>query len=197
MKRVFSVLVAVVLAVVVWQPVWAANPGAKAAKNQPAEPGAVVVAATVVTATVDAIDAAKRTVTLKRPDGQTKTLKAGPEVRNFDQIKVGDQVKATFVEELAVFVKKSDAPASTDETTTVALAPKGAKPGILVADTQVVTAKIEAVSYKNRTVTLRGPEGNKKTLKVGKNVANFKEVKKGDEVSVRFTEALAIIVEKP
>jgi len=155
------------------------------------------VAAAEMTATVDAIDAANRTVTLKGPEGQTRTLKAGPEVRNFDQIKVGDLVKATFLEELAVFVKKSDAPPSAEETTTVTLAPKGAKPGVVVTDTKVVTAKIESVNKKKRTVTLKGPDGKKKTLKVGKNVANFHEVKKGDEVYIRFTEALAILVEKP
>jgi len=96
----------------------------------------------------------------------------------------------------AVFVKKADAPPSADETETVALAPKGAKPGLIVADTQVVTAKIEAVNYRKRTVTLKGPEGQTRILKVGSNVKNFKEVKKGDEVVVRFTEALVILVEK-
>jgi hypothetical protein len=29
---------------------------------------------------------------LKLPDGTTETFKAGPEVRNFDKLKVGDQV---------------------------------------------------------------------------------------------------------
>ncbi len=198
MKRGWSLaVVALFLATVAWQPLWAAEPKAKAAKKQASEPGAVVVAAAEMTATVDAIDAANRTVTLKGPEGQTRTLKAGPEVRNFDQIKVGDLVKATFLEELAVFVKKSDAPPSADETTTVTLAPKGAKPGVVVTDTKVVTAKIESVNQKKRTVTLKGPDGKKKTLKVGKNVANFHEVKKGDEVYIRFTEALAILVEKP
>ena len=116
---------------------------------------------------------------------------------NFDQIAVGDQVTTTFVEELAVFVRKSDAPPSADEAETVALAPKGAKPGAVVANTQVLTAKIEAINYKNRTVSLKGPDGQVKTLKVGNNVKNFKAVKKGDEVVVRFTEALAITVAKP
>jgi hypothetical protein len=169
----------------------------KTGKKQAGEPGAVVVAVVTSTATVDAIDAAKRKVTLKWPDGKTKTLKVGKEAINFDQIAVGDRVNTTFVEELAVFVKKSDAPPSAEETETVALAPKGAKPGVIVADTQVLTAKIEAIDTKNRTVTLKGPEGQSKTLKVGKNVKNFKALKKGDEVVVRFTEALAIIVEKP
>jgi|WetSurMetagenome_2_1015567.scaffolds.fasta_scaffold01565_14 hypothetical protein len=196
MKKLLCVGVAAALFVAFAQFALAASPDAKTGKKQAGEPGAVVVAAVTATATVDAIDTAKRKMTLKWPDGKTKTIKVGKEVVNFDQIAIGDKVNTTFVEELAVFVKKSDAPPSAEETETVALAPKGAKPGVIVADTQVVTAKIEAINYRTRTVTLKGPAGQPKTLKVGNNVKNFKTVKKGDEIVVRFTEALAIIVEK-
>jgi hypothetical protein len=44
-------------------------------------------------------------------------------------------------------------------------------------------------------VTLRGPQQKAVTLKVGKEAKRFDEVKKGDEVVVRHTEALAINVE--
>ena len=44
------------------------------------------------TATVVGMDYANRTGTLKFPDGTTVTFKASPEARNFDQLKVGDQV---------------------------------------------------------------------------------------------------------
>ncbi len=43
----------------------------------------------------------------------------------------------------------------------------------------------------------KGPEGNTRTIKVDPGVKRFKEVKKGDEVVVRLTEALAISVQKP
>ncbi len=42
----------------------------------------------------------------------------------------------------------------------------------------------------------KGPEGNTRTIKVDPGV-RFKEVKKGDEVVVRLTEALAISVQNP
>ena len=47
-----------------------------------------------------------------------------------------------------------------------------------------------------RTVTLKGPEGKIQTYKVGEEVKNFKQVKKGDQVVLRVTEALALEVEK-
>ena len=40
-------------------------------------------------ATVQSVDSAARTVTLKLSDGSTHVYKCGPEVRNFDQIHAG------------------------------------------------------------------------------------------------------------
>jgi hypothetical protein len=148
------------------------------------------------TATVDAIDKEKRMVTLKFADGKTQSLKLGPEVRNFDQIAVGDQVKATYAESVAIAVRKSDEKPTAATTQTVQVAPKGAKPGVIVTDTSEITAKVEAIDYTKRTVALKGPEGNVRTFSVDKSVQKFKNVKVGDEVVVRVTEALAIVVEK-
>src|SRR5512134_3592694 len=63
-------------------------------------PGGIIVETYKNTATVTAIDAANRKVTLVTPDGRKETFKAGPEVVNFDQIRIGDQVKATLTEQL-------------------------------------------------------------------------------------------------
>ena len=45
-----------------------------------------------MTATITAIDKATRDVTLKGPQGNEMTVTAGPEVKNFEKLKVGDQV---------------------------------------------------------------------------------------------------------
>jgi hypothetical protein len=79
----------------------------------------------------------------------------------------------------------------------VAGAPGGQLPGVMVVDTVKITATVEAVDYAKRTVTLKGPEGNTVTLKVDKSAKDFKNVKKGDQVVARFTEAVAISVQKP
>ena len=54
------------------------------------------------TATVTSIDKASRKVTLVDAAGIKTTVKAGPEIINFDQIRVGDQLKITATEELVV-----------------------------------------------------------------------------------------------
>jgi uncharacterized protein RhaS with RHS repeats len=163
--------------------------------SQGAEPEVVAVTAVTVTSTVEAVDAGKRTVMLTGPKGTT-TYKAGKDVVNFDQIKVGDQVKATVIDELAVYLRKAGTPPSLGEGTVVALAPKGAKPGMFLANTTEIADKITAVDAGNRTVTLQGLSGKPRTFKVGANV-NLADVKKGDDVVVRYTEALAVLVETP
>ena len=55
-------------------------------------------------ATVQAIDTNLRTITLALPSGTTATYKVGPKVKHFNHVKVGDKVKATVTEELAVYV---------------------------------------------------------------------------------------------
>ncbi|MEI7636702.1 MAG: hypothetical protein WCJ37_05310 [Syntrophus sp. (in: bacteria)] len=199
MKKRFIVLAMAAILAVGTQFAFAADPAApaaKPAKKQTGEPGAVVVDTVKATAKVTAIDAAKRTVTLEM-DGKSKTITCGPEVRNFDQIKVGDLLKVTFVEALAVYLQKAGAPAGGEEVKTVTLAPKGSKPGVLVTDTIVLKAKIDAVDAKKGTVTITTPAGETKTMKVDKKVKGLKALKKGDDIVVRYTEALAIVVEAP
>ncbi len=198
MKKVLSLVLAVVLVFVFAQFVMAQEAGKKAqsAKKKVKKPAAVVVEAISATATVDAVDAEKRKITLKLADGKLQTFKLGPEVRNFDQIKVGDQINTTYAESIAVYVRKSDDKPSAEEVQTVRLAPKGAKPGILITDTFEIIAKVEAIDCNKRTVTLKGPEGNLKTVPVARGVKNFKNINVGDNVIMKITEAMALYVEK-
>jgi len=195
MKRIFAVLTAVLM--VFASISFAVAQQADAPKKAVGKPGIIIVDEVVVTATVEAVNYEKRTVALKGPEGKIKTVKIDKDVKNFDQIKVGDKVTATFYESTAVYVRKSDAPPGEGEVASVRVAPKGKKPGVVAVDTIQITAKIEAIDYKKRSLTLKGPEGNAMTFKVDKGVKNFDQVKKGDEVVIRNTEALAIKVEKP
>jgi hypothetical protein len=163
-------------------------------KNSADRPGVVVVDATSITATVEAIDHDKRTIALKGPRGNVLVTKAGPEIKNFKQIKTGDKVTAKYYEATAIYVRKSDEQPYAEETKTVQVAPPGERPAAIAIDTAEITARVEDIDYQNRTVTLRGPQKTA-TLKVGKDVKRFGEVKRGDEVVVRHTEALAINVE--
>jgi hypothetical protein len=164
--------------------------------TKPGVPGGVAVDTYEVTATVTGIDAATRKVTLVSPDGKKTTYKAGPEVVNFPQIQIGDQVKVKAVESLVVFLKKKGEPSGDFAATGVAVAPEGAKPGAAMAETVEITAKVAALDLKRHKATLLFPDGVKQTVKVRKDV-DLTKVNVGDEVVLRSTEALAILVEKP
>ncbi len=204
-KELTAVLVGAILTMGT-QSVFAADPAAPAAKPEAAvkqaakkpvvEAGTIVVETVKATAKVTAIDAAKRMVTFEM-DGKSKTITCGPEVKNFEQIKVGDLLKINFVEALAVYIQKAGAPAGGAEVRTVTLAPKGAKPGILVTDTLVLQAKVEAVNAKKGLLTVTTPDGVTKTIKVAKHVKELKGLKKGDDIIVKATADLAVIIESP
>lgn len=171
-------------------------PGDRIVAYQAGEPGGTVVQTTKTSATVTGIDAANRKVTLVSPEGKKTTFKAGPEVVNFDQIKVGDQVKATVVEELVVFLRTKGDPAGDGQAAAVALAPVGAKPGVLMADTVQVTAQVTKIDLKRHRATLQFPDGTTESFAVRQDVDLTKR-QVGEEVVIRRTEALAIRVEKP
>jgi len=159
-------------------------------------PGKVAGAATTeVTAKVTAVDPAKRTVTLQGAGGKTRTIEVGDQVRNFDQIKVGDTVHAKYTQALALELKKGGGamPAPTEEGAITPPPAPGAKPGGTIARKVTMTAEVIAVDQAKQMVTLRGPAGNEVDVEA-QDPTQLQNVKKGDHVQVTYVEALAIRV---
>ncbi len=160
------------------------------------EPGKAKAVRTVeISARVVSIDKAARTVTLKGLRGNLVDVVAGDEIRNFDQIKVHDRVVVRYTEALALELRKTK---SGSRDVTVSEGSSQAKPGEqpAAAGARQVTAiaDVIAVDPKNSTITLKGPRGNVVVLDV-QNPDQFKVVKKGDQVDVTYTEAVAVSVE--
>lgn len=158
-------------------------------------PGGVIVDTVEVSAKVTSIDTANRKVTLMGPDGEEFQVTAGPEAVNFDQVQVGDMVKATLTEELVVFLDEEGASAPDGSAAMVALAPKGAQPGGVVAQAIQVTATVKAIDPANRTATLRFDDGNTETFPVRDDI-DLNRRKVGEKVVFQVTEMIAISVEK-
>lgn len=159
-------------------------------------PGRVSVDVIKLTGTVKAVDLEKKTVTVEGSGGRVETIDA-KDARNLDQLKVGDKVTVTYTQALAVFVRKGDEPPSTSDKQTVQLAPKGQKPGGVVARTIQLTGTVQSVDARKRMVDVRVPAGNVRTFKVDPRVKNLSQVKKGDQVVLRYTESVALSVVKP
>ncbi len=78
-----------------------------AAVMKESSPGKATIAqAQTITATVEAVDAAQRQITLKGPKGKVVPLTVGPDVRNLEQVKVGDRVAVRYLEALTLTLKK-------------------------------------------------------------------------------------------
>jgi hypothetical protein len=123
-------------------------------------PGRVEAAtATVVKGRIESIDAAKRTIVVKGPGGNSGEVAVGPEVKNFAQMKVGDEVALRYVEALALQLKKGGGGVrERTETKGAASAAPGARPAAVAGREVTVVADVVAVDPKTQTVTLRGPQ---------------------------------------
>jgi len=147
-----------------------------------------------ISASVEAVDAANRTATLKGPNGSLVTVAVGPDVKNFDQIKVGDFVFVRYFQALTLELKKAGK-AMVERTESVAgeTAQPGERPARGGARQVHVVADVVALDPETQTVTLRGP-----TRVVDLQVYDPKQfalVSVGDQVEATYSEAAAISVE--
>jgi hypothetical protein len=193
MKPLFGILL--VAAACAASPALAQQVNVKEATMAASSPGRGEVARALrASATVTAIDKATRTVTLKGADGKEFPVVAGPDVRRFDQIKVGDEVVVGYLQALALELKKGGgAPVVKAESSEAARAASGAQPGGVVARKVTVMADVVAVDAKTQTVTLRGPQ---RTVDLSvPDPKQFKMIAVGDQIQATFTEAVAISLE--
>ncbi len=148
------------------------------------------------TAVVESIDRAARTATLRTADGRVLVVRAGPDVRNFDQVKAGDRLRVSFTDALAAEVIKPGT-GVTSVTPSVSRAAAGAMPsGSLSLATQGVV-KVQSVDTANNRVTVTGADGVPVTLNVRDTQAQqfIRGLKTGDEVQLTYTESVAVSVE--
>ena len=162
-----------------------------------AQQGVELSEVSVMTATVVGIDRVDRNVTLRGSGGNVVTVEVSHAARNFDQIEIGDQVKVEYYEAVAIYIGKHGQKPDAVAGLVTARAAKGDKPAGVAVEVVDVAATVQAIDKKKRTVTLKGPDGKLVKTKVDKSVKGFDTLKVGDTIHARFTEAIAISVEKP
>jgi len=174
---------------------------APAQENQSAAPKPMSTERTIlvtVTAKVEAIDQAKREVTLKGPLGNVVTFVVDERVKRLNEFKVGDEVTADYYVSLAGELR---APTKEEKKKPLivvegaARAPKDASPAGRALRAIKVVATIEGLDLPTRSVTLKGPMGNLVTVRAA-SVDNLKKLRLGDTIAVTYTEALAISLQK-
>jgi len=161
----------------------------------PGRAGGVYEDSVTAYATVRGVDPATRKVTLETADGNRATFTAPPEVRNLDQLRSGDRVKATFTERLTVLVNQDATPGG-DYATASARTPKGAKPGAIVAESYEAVASVKSIDTAKRTATLEFADGKTIPVPVREDV-DLTRYKAGDHVLIRVTDVLSVLTSSP
>jgi hypothetical protein len=148
-----------------------------------------------LTARIEAIDKANRTVTLKGPGGTSVQVNAPEQMEGFNSLKVGDQVTATYYSAIAVSVRKPGDPAPSASPMGMTER-KDRTPGSETRRQQSFTVTIDAIDPKAPSVTVKGPQGRVVSLRV-RDAAQLQRVKVSDTVDVTYYESLLIKVARP
>jgi hypothetical protein len=196
MKRIHTIVATMIgLSALVAAPVSAQQPRAATGTIVEKAPGMAAGAhVATVSAKVVALDKDKRLVTLQGPLGNQFRVVAGKEVRNFDQIKVGDELVVTHAEALTLELKKGgDGIRERVESQGAARSPAGARPGMAELNRVSIVANVVGLNARTQTVTLRGVEHTLDLRVPDKN--QFKLIKVGDQVQATYTEAVAVSME--
>lgn len=145
------------------------------------------------TVTIAAINPATRAVTLRSQNGNEDTFTVGPDVTRFDQLKVGDTIRATYYESVVFQVRKPGDPAGTSGT-----AAAGGRlpdtPGGAIATQQTTSVTVKAVDMSSPSITVETADGRTLTRRIA-DKKNLEGVKPGDRIDITYTQGLLVAAE--
>ncbi|MBF8177747.1 hypothetical protein [Herminiimonas contaminans] len=152
----------------------------------------------VVRGTITNVNAERREFTVKRSTGEEVVVPTGPEVKNFNQIKVGDQVVLREAESVVLSLQKATAGKELRQRSvaeTMYVAQPGDKPGIAATRETHVVADVIAVNKKEGSVTLKGTSRTRVFYLDDKTALD--NIKKGDQVEAVVKEGESLSIETP
>jgi Cu/Ag efflux protein CusF len=146
------------------------------------------------TATITAIDYGARLVTLQSSNGDVETIKAGPEVKRFNELKVGQTVTFRYHESVVYQVRKAGQSAPTPAPEPTMVRGTGALPSGTALEQKTATVTIKAIDSSVPSVTVLTEDGRTVSFKV-RDKKVLEGLKVGDKVDIAYTQALAISVQ--
>ena len=150
---------------------------------------------TRTTVTVQAIDAAARTLTVDLGNGEVDDFDVAPEVVRFNELKAGDRVRVMYIESVVLEVRKpgdvstpaADAPGSQAGTTAKPPDADGGR-------RQTATVTVLNVDQAASSLTVQTADGRTVTRKVNDRNA-IANVRAGDRIDVTYSQALVTSAE--
>ena len=146
-----------------------------------------------VAGTVETIDKSRRAVNIKTADGKFVALDVPASAKRFDELKVGDKVKATYNNNVMVRLKPAGE-AAVDTADTSSTMGKGAQPGGTASMVRTMTATISDIDKANSSMTFVGPNQWKYSRRIV-DPKVFDQVKVGDRVDITWSTELVLAVE--
>jgi hypothetical protein len=142
------------------------------------------------TATIEAIEAKSRLVTLLTEDGTHEVVRVPEAVKRFSELKVGDKITARYYSSLIVRMKKpGEAAIDVDES---AVTPgTGANPAGTVATQRTLTVMITAIDLNVPSITVKSANGWTYSRRVDDKKA-LEKVKVGDRLDITWNDAVLI-----
>ena len=158
--------------------------------------GAVVVDTITYVATVTAVDATKRKVTLTTPDGRSGTFKADQKI-DMSGFKVGEQIGIQATDAVAIRFRKDGTPAQNPAAVALTAAATDGQSGVVFEGEAIeIQATIVAIDPTKRRVTLQLPDGTAKSVKAPKD-ADLTQISVGEKVIVDFADSVVIAISNP
>jgi len=145
-----------------------------------------------VAGTVETIDKNQHLLQIKTADGKFVALDVPPSAKRFDELKVGDKVKATYNNNVLVRLK-APGEAAIDSAGTASTMGKEAKPGGAALMTRTMTATVSEIDKANSSMTFVGPNDWKYSRRIV-DPKVFDQVKVGDKVDITWSTDLTIDV---
>jgi len=146
-------------------------------------------------ATITAINHTTRVVTLKDAQGHVEDVMCGPEIRRFNELKVGDTVTFSYHAAVVYDVVKSGQQTTAAAGSSVVRG-QGVKPSGALTKQMKATVTIDAIDAAAPSVTVRTADGHSITAQV-EDKKKLEGLKVGDKVDITFTEALMVTVDAP
>ena len=145
------------------------------------------------TATITAIDKGSRTVTLQAANGDRKSFVVGPAVKRFNELKVGDVIRATYYESLVLELRKPGTPVAPAKSGSVAERLKD-RPGGVVAVQETTSVTVKAVDMNAPSLTVVTAAGLTETWAIAER-KNLEGVAPGDRIEMTYTKGVVVAAE--
>jgi hypothetical protein len=148
-----------------------------------------------VSATIQQIDSTNRILTFKADDGSEDTLWAPPEMKRFNELKVGDRVNFTYYESTVYRLRKPGDPAPSPSDQHAIVGTAGDLPGGTASRQKVSSVTVKSVDPATPSITVTTADGRTITRTVA-DAANLVNVRPGDSIDITYTEAVLANIER-